>query len=78
MWTIEGEVVLSLPSITSPGGISFNADVTLLAVPGSDGATRFVIVPVDRLLESAGDRLSRTFTADECERYALGEICTGS
>jgi hypothetical protein len=69
---------LSLPAITSPGGISFVADGTRLAVPGSDGATRLIILPIDQLLERAGDRLSRTFTSDECERYALDPGCPGS
>jgi WD40 repeat protein len=78
LWTIDGEELLSLPAITSPGGISFVADGTRLAVPGSDGATRLIILPIDQLLERAGDRLSRTFTSDECERYALDPGCPGS
>ncbi len=77
LWTVDGDELLSLPAVTSPGAISFGADGSRLAVPGADGATRFLLVPTDLVLETAGERLSRTFTTDECERYALGDACPG-
>lgn len=75
LWTPDGAELLSLPGVTSPGTISFNADGTRLVVPGADGSARMLIVPEDELFHSAIDRLSRGLTLEECERFSVEAGC---
>ncbi len=71
LWTVDGEEVLSLPSMTTPGRLAFTVDGSRLAVSGADGATRMLVVSVDELYGIAMDRVSRRLTAEECDRYAI-------
>ena len=53
-------------------GLAFNGDGSLLAAQGCAGVRVFAL-DIDELLAIARTQITRSFTAEECRRYVLGD-----
>ncbi len=75
IWDATGAELFAIPTVT-PGVIGFDAVGSHLVVPSGDGAVRVHLLLIEDLLDLANDRLARSFTAVECERYANAPSCS--
>jgi WD40 repeat protein len=55
--------------------IDLNPEGTRLAVPTADGAIRIYVLPIEELVTLARNRLTRSWTVEECQRFVLLEEC---
>ena len=55
--------------------ISFSPDGSQLASYGVEGVVRIWALDLDDLIEIAQDRLTRSFTEEECRQYLHAERC---
>jgi WD40 repeat protein len=71
----SGRELLTLHGDTTGlGGVAFSPDGARLAV-GSDSAARIYLLRLQDLLALARARLTRSWTADECQRFLHLEVC---
>ncbi len=72
----SGQELLTLDD--SAGGaarVAFSPDGKHLATENEDGTTRIYVLDIDELIALAQSRLTRTWTAAECQRYLHTETC---
>ena len=55
--------------------VSFSPDGSQLASYGVEGIVRIWALDLDDLIEIAQDRLTRSFTEDECRQYLHADRC---
>ena len=79
VWNVStGENLLTLPvDSDGAGGVSFSPDGKRLAVGGRSGVYVFVL-PIDDLVALAKSRLTRSLTAEECQKYLHVDVCPTS
>ncbi|MET0884680.1 MAG: hypothetical protein ABWZ13_11045, partial [Acidimicrobiales bacterium] len=77
VWDLRsGELELVLPGHgLQVSGVSFSPDGSQLASYSVDGVVRIWALDLDDLIEIAQDRLTRSFTEDECQQYLHTERC---
>ncbi len=56
-------------------GVSFSPDGSQLASYGVEGVVRIWALELDDLIEIAQDRLTRSFTEEECRQYLHADHC---
>jgi WD40 repeat protein len=56
-------------------GVAFSPNGKHLATASADGTVQVYAVDVLELLKLARSRVTRTFTAEECQRYFQSETC---
>jgi len=72
----SGSLITTLSaSAGSVYGLAFNLDGKTLATGGKDGAVRFYYVNFEDLLAFAKTRVTRTFTAAECQTFLHVDQC---
>jgi len=57
------------------GGVAFSPDGNRLATVSDDGTVRIYVLPIEELVALARTRVSRTLTAEECQRYLHLQTC---
>ena len=77
IWDLgTNEKVLELHNHTnSILGISFSKDGSRLATASVDGTTRVIYMNIDKLIELAKSRVTRSLTISECQQYLHIEQC---
>jgi WD40 repeat protein len=77
LWNVAtGIEILTLPGHTSAvTDVAFSPDGTELVSSGRDGTVREYVLPIDRLMTIAQQRLTRGFSPDECRRYLHVSAC---
>ncbi|MBI1877295.1 MAG: protein kinase [Chloroflexi bacterium] len=55
--------------------VVFSPDGRYLATAGADGAARIYVLPLEDVIALARSRLTRTWTAEECQRFLHHEAC---
>ena len=77
MWDAEsGKELLTLRGHS--GGVNdvaFSPDGKRLAAATEDSAVQIYVLDVRELFNLARSRVTRTFTAEECQRYFESETC---
>jgi WD40 repeat protein len=56
-------------------GVAFTPDDTRLITSSEDGTVRVYLLRIEELVALARTRLSRTWTAEECQRYLHTQQC---
>jgi WD40 repeat protein len=59
----------------SVDGVAFSPDGKRLATPSGDGTVQVYALDIPELLNPAPSRVTRTFTAEECQRYFQSPSC---
>jgi WD40 repeat protein len=73
VWDAEtGEELLNLPD--GAGRLAFSPDGRMLA-SNSDLAVRVWAIEIEELMRLARQRLTRSFTAEECREFLQKETC---
>jgi WD40 repeat protein/basic membrane lipoprotein Med (substrate-binding protein (PBP1-ABC) superfamily)/DNA-binding SARP family transcriptional activator len=78
LWDVNtGQQTLLLENVSTlrPSGIAFSRDGRTIAVTCEEGIHLYLVYLED-LIQLAHTRLSRSFTAEECLRYAIASDCT--
>lgn len=77
IWDVRnGEELLTLLGHTGRVfGVAISPDGTRLATAGQDGISRIYLLKIDELVMLARSRLTRSLTADECQKYLHMEEC---
>jgi WD40 repeat protein len=79
VWEVAtGRETYSLPgSVGGVVGVAFNPvhGGEQLAVASADGIVRMFVLKIDDLMELAKNRLTRTLTMEECQKYLHTEQC---
>jgi WD40 repeat protein len=80
LWDSEtGKEVLTLTGATfALRRVAFSPDGRRLAAASADGNVRVYILPLEELMRVARARLTRTWSAAECQRYLPGGKCPSS
>ncbi len=76
MWdglTGDEKLTLALPS--GVASLAFNLEGTRLVTSNLDGLMRLHVLPIDELAALAKSRVTRTLTAEECQKYLHLEQC---
>ena len=55
--------------------IALSPDGNYLAVPTANGTVRVYVLPIEELISLAQDRLTRTWTSEECQRFLDLDQC---
>ncbi|MFN2188513.1 MAG: hypothetical protein ACK2T3_07100, partial [Candidatus Promineifilaceae bacterium] len=58
--------------------IAFSPDGKLLATTSSDGTIKVYVLPIEDLMDLAGERVTRGLSEEECRRYLHQEGCGAS
>jgi WD40 repeat protein len=56
-------------------GVAISSDGTQLATAGQDGTSRVYLLKIEDLVKLAQSRLTRSLTAEECQKYLHVEAC---
>lgn len=77
IWDSESGEQLFLLGTLSEGifNLAFSRDGKFLAASGTDGSVRVYMMPVERLMSLAHERVTRTMTEEECQRYLHVDKC---
>ncbi len=74
----DATTVQSLLTLAGPRGIldvAVSPDGSYLATSSQDGAIRLYVLPVDRLINLARERITRSLTTEECQQYLHMVAC---
>jgi WD40 repeat protein len=75
LWDVAtGEVVRTLPG-PEFNGLQFNPDGSALVAGGEDGTARIYTLDLAELKTAAANRLTRTWTVEECLQYLHTDQC---
>ena len=75
LWdTASGQIIRQLPGPAS-NGLDFSPDGGWLIAGSEDGTARLYTLEPERLLRLAADRLTRSWTQEECEQYLHMGAC---
>jgi WD40 repeat protein len=77
VWDAEsGKELLTLRGHSDPvNGVAFSPDGTRIATGSGDGTVQVYALDPRELLNLARSRVTRSFTAEECQRYFQSETC---
>jgi WD40 repeat protein len=77
LWDLAtGQELITLPGHTGRvNGLAFSPNGTRLASSSFDGTTRVYTLDLGELVALAHSRLTRWFTADECQQYLHLDAC---
>jgi WD40 repeat protein len=77
LWDLRtgGDLLTLTGSTRLLTAIGFSPDGTRLVTGSRDGTVRIYVLPVDELVSVARSRLTRGWTAAECEQYLAGGRC---
>jgi WD40 repeat protein len=67
----ETVLVPELLSLPATGNLALSPDGKTLATGFGDGVVRIYVLDLNDLLALAGERLTRSWTAEECDRYRI-------
>lgn len=71
----SGEEVLRLKAASTASEVAFSPDGSRLVTANGDGTVRVYLLRLGELMDLAQDRLTRSFTQDECRQYLHLERC---
>ena len=76
LWDAEtGQELLVLPGSNDGPDLEFSPDGKFLATTSGDGSTRVFVLSLEDLVSLARQRVSRSLTLEECQRYLHLEQC---
>jgi WD40 repeat protein len=71
-----GQELLTLfGNATNVSGVAFSPDGRRLITSGFDGTTRIYVLPIEELVALAQSRVTRSLTAEECQRFLHMDAC---
>jgi WD40 repeat protein len=76
LWDAKsGEELLVLPGPNNGPDLEFSPDGKFLATTSGDGSARVFVLSLEDLVSLARQRVSRSLTLEECQRYLHLEQC---
>jgi len=55
--------------------MDFSPDGRFLALAGGDETVHVFVLSINKLIDLANSRLTRSFTLEDCQKYLRQEIC---
>jgi WD40 repeat protein/DNA-binding SARP family transcriptional activator len=76
LWdAVTGQELLVLPGNNNGPDIDFSPDGKYLVTTSGDGSARVYVLPIEDIVALAQQRVSRSMTIEECQRYLHLEQC---
>ena len=72
---ITGKLLVTFPAQDGLTGVAFNPDGSQLAVGSLDGTARIYLLRIEDLMALARQRVTRSLTTEECQKYLHVEQC---